>query len=71
MSEKLLNFLCSYLTIHSTNPEYDIVDGKPKKSDAATDEEDAAAAQRNTVATVILWVDAFTAVYFTIEYFVR
>eukprot|EP00094_Tigriopus_californicus_P010656 TCALIF_10280-PA protein Name:"Similar to Kcnb1 Potassium voltage-gated channel subfamily B member 1 (Rattus norvegicus)" AED:0.14 eAED:0.14 QI:442/0.5/0.6/0.8/0.25/0.4/5/0/478 len=51
--------------ILSTNPDFDIVD-KPSKEELESEEH-----QRNTVATVILWVDAFTAVYFTIEYFVR
>jgi hypothetical protein len=48
----------------STNPDLDIVD-RPH-----TDEE-GKAKSRSTAANVIFWVDAFTAVYFTIEYVVR
>ena len=47
----------------STNPDYDIVDRPATDSDSAE--------KRNTIATVILWVDAFTAVFFTIEYVTR
>ena len=53
----------------STNPDYDFVD--PDRSGGGDSTSDKEAEERNTIATVILWVDAFTAVYFTIEYFTR
>jgi len=46
--------------ILSTNPEFDIVDKKNPNQN-----------QNKTVSTIIMFVDYFTAVFFTIEYFTR